>query len=94
MGTLEFDSVTRRVTVGGVERRLTATELLLLEVLIQRSPAVVTRRALALAAWDEEADSLGSNTLDVHLARLRAKIATSGAKIEAVRAQGYRLVTA
>ncbi len=94
VGTLEFDSVTRRVTVGGVERRLTATELLLLEVLIQRSPAVVTRRALALAAWDEEADSLGSNTLDVHLARLRAKIATSGAKIEAVRAQGYRLVTA
>jgi two-component system, OmpR family, response regulator len=89
---LELDTVTRRVTIGTLEPRLTATELSLLEILMQRSPAIVTRRSLALAVWDEEADALGSNTLDVHLARLRAKIATSGAKIEAVRAQGYRLV--
>ena len=47
----------------------------------------------ALAVWDDEADALGSNTLDVHLARLRAKIAPSGAKIQAVRAQGYRILS-
>jgi DNA-binding response OmpR family regulator len=44
-----------------------------------------------LAVWNEEADALGSNTLDVHLARLRAKIANSGARIEAVRSLGYRV---
>jgi DNA-binding response OmpR family regulator len=89
---LTLDTVTREVTVGTERPRLTATELGLLEILMQRSPSVVSRRAIALAVWNDEADALGSNTLDVHLARLRAKIATSGAKIEAVRAIGYRIV--
>jgi DNA-binding response OmpR family regulator len=91
---LALDSVTREVSVGSVQPRLTATELALLEILMQRSPAIVSRRSLALAAWNEEADALGSNTLDVHLARLRAKVAASGAKIESVRALGYRVVPA
>ena len=89
---LTLDTVTREVTVGTEQPRLTAIELGLLEILVQRSPTVVSRRAIALAVWNEEADALGSNTLDVHLARLRAKIAASGAKIEAVRALGYRVV--
>jgi DNA-binding response OmpR family regulator len=91
---LTLDSVTRQVSIGSVQPRLTATELALLEILMQRSPAIVSRRSIALAVWNEEADALGSNTLDVHLARLRAKIASSGAKIEAVRAIGYRVVPA
>jgi two-component system OmpR family response regulator len=89
---LTLDTVTREVSVGSEHLRLTATELGLLEILMQRSPSVVSRRAMALAVWNDEADALGSNTLDVHLARLRAKIATSGAKIESVRALGYRIV--
>ena len=89
---LALDSVTRAVTIGSEQPRLTATELALLEILMLRSPAVVSRRSIALAVWNEEADALGSNTLDVHLARLRAKIAISGAKIEAVRSLGYRVV--
>jgi two-component system OmpR family response regulator len=94
VANLALDSVTRQVSIGSVEPRLTATELSLLEILLQRSPAIVSRRSIALAVWNEEADALGSNTLDVHLARLRAKIASSGAKIEAVRAIGYRMVPA
>src|SRR3984957_1353033 len=92
VANLALDTVTREVRVGAVHPRLTATELALLEVLMQRSPAIASRRSIALAVWNEEADALGSNTLDVHMARLRAKIATSGAKIEAVRALGYRIV--
>jgi DNA-binding response OmpR family regulator len=94
VANLTLDSVTRQVSIGSVQPRLTATELALLEILMQRSPAIVSRRSIALAVWNEEADALGSNTLDVHLARLRAKIASSGAKIEAVRAIGYRVVPA
>jgi DNA-binding response OmpR family regulator len=94
VGNLTLDTVNRQVGVGSEQPRLTAIELGLLEILMQRSPAVVPRRAIALAVWSDEADALGSNTLDVHLARLRAKIATSGAKIEAVRALGYRIVNA
>src|SRR5580658_8672417 len=92
---LEFDTVSRHVTIRGSQPpRLTATELSLLEVLMRRAPAVVTRRAIALAAWQDEADALGSNTVDVHIARLRSKIASSGARIEAVRAMGYRISSA
>jgi DNA-binding response OmpR family regulator len=92
VGDLQLDTVTREVSVGSLRPRLTATELSLLEILMHRSPAVVSRRSIALAVWNEEADALGSNTLDVHLARLRAKLTASGAKIEAVRAVGYRIV--
>jgi two-component system copper resistance phosphate regulon response regulator CusR len=89
---LEFETVSRSVTIRGSQPpRLTATELALLEVLMQRAPAVVPRRAIALAVWQDEADALGSNTVDVHIARLRSKVASSGAKIEAVRALGYRI---
>ena len=94
VGGLQLDTVTREVSVGSLRPRLTATELSLLEILMRRSPAVVSRRSIALAVWNEEADALGSNTLDVHLARLRAKLAASGVKIESVRAVGYRIVAA
>ena len=94
IGDLTLDTVTREVRVGTTEPRLTATELSILEVLMQRSPATVSRRSIALAVWNDEADALGSNTLDVHLARLRAKIANSGAKIESVRSLGYRVAAA
>jgi DNA-binding response OmpR family regulator len=94
VGDLALDSVTREVSIGPIQPRLTAIELALLEILMQRSPATVSRRSIMLAVWNEEADALGSNTLDVHLARLRAKIAASGARIEAVRSLGYRIVPA
>jgi DNA-binding response OmpR family regulator len=94
VANVALDTVTREVTSGGGHPRLTAIELGILEVLLQRSPAVISRRAIALAVWDDEADALGSNTLDVHIARLRAKISHGGAKIEAVRALGYRMVPA
>jgi len=94
VANVALDTVTREVTVGAEHPRLTAIELGILEVLMLRSPAVISRRAIALAVWDDEADALGSNTLDVHIARLRAKISHGGAKIEAVRALGYRMVPA
>ena len=92
VGNLQLDTNTREVTFGSSRPRLTATESAILEILMRRSPAVVLRRSIALAVWDEEADALGSNTIDVHLARLRGKIASSGARIETVRAVGYRIV--
>jgi DNA-binding response OmpR family regulator len=93
VANVTFDTVTRELTVGASHPRLTAIELGILEILLQRSPALVSRRAISLAVWDDEADALGSNTLDVHMARLRAKIANGGVKIEAVRALGYRIVS-
>ena len=39
--------------------------------------AVVTRRTIATQVWDDEADAVGSNTIDVHIGRLRAKLTGS-----------------
>lgn len=92
ISNLEFDPASRQVRIGAAAPRLTGTELSILEILMRRSPAVVARRTIALHVWDEEADALGSNTIDVHLARLRAKLALALVRIETVRGIGYRLV--
>ena len=87
-----IDPTTREVLVGGRPVEVTAREFGILEALGRRSPAVVLRRSIALNAWPEEADAVGSNTIDVHIARLRAKLARSDTRIETVRGAGYRLV--
>ena len=92
VGDLRFDPATREVRVGSQQPVLTATEFGILELLVRKSPAVVPRRSIALNVWDDEADAMGSNTIDVHLARLRAKLAGGMVRIETVRGVGYRLV--
>jgi DNA-binding response OmpR family regulator len=91
VGDIEYDPATRQVRSGSEEPSLTAIELAVLELLMRRSPAVVHRRAIALHVWDSEADAVGSNTIDVHLARLRAKLARAHVRIETVRGVGYRI---
>ena len=89
---LRFDPATREVTVDGVPVALTTIEASLAELLLRRSPSVVTRRMIATQVWDDEADAVGSNTIDVHMARVRSKLAGSTARIETVLGTGYRLV--
>ena len=91
-GDLRFDPTTRELTRDGERVLLTATESALVELLLRRAPSVITRRTIALQVWDEESDGVGSNTIDVHIARLRAKLEGSRARIETVRGSGYRLV--
>jgi DNA-binding response OmpR family regulator len=93
VGDLQFDPAGLRVTRGGDELLLTGRELAILELLMRRYPAVVERRSIALQVWDDEADAVGSNTIDVHLGRLRAKIAGGSVRIDTVRGIGYKLVT-
>ena len=81
----------REVLVSGSHPSLTATELGILEILMRRYPGVADRRSIAQHVWGNEADAFGSNT-DVHLARLRSKLAALGARIETVRGVGYRIV--
>ena len=94
LGRLEFDPAARTVRFGGVQPALTGIEFGILEILLRRSPGVVERRTIAQHVWDEESDGLGSNTISVHLARLRTKLAGAGVRIETVRGIGYRIVAA
>ncbi|HSZ40607.1 MAG TPA: response regulator transcription factor [Trebonia sp.] len=93
VGDLEFDPATRLVEAGDRAPSLTSIELGILETLMRQSPAVATRRAIAQQVWAEEADAFGSNTIDVHLARLRSKLAGAEVRIETVRGVGYRIVS-
>jgi DNA-binding response OmpR family regulator len=92
VGDLILDPASRQVRVGAGTPALTATELAILEALMRRSPAVVDRRSIAMQVWDNEADALGSNTIDVHLARLRSKLAGACVSIQTVRGVGYRIL--
>ena len=64
-----------------------------MELLLRRTPAVVARRTIALQVWDHEADAVGSNTIDVHVARLRSKLMDARVRIETVRGVGYRIIS-
>lgn len=93
-GDLRFDPATREVTVAGVPVPFTATETALVELLVRRAPAVLTRRVIATQVWEDEADAVGSNTIEVHVGRVRVKLAGSQARIQTVRGTGYRMVEA
>jgi DNA-binding response OmpR family regulator len=92
MGALMLDPATRLVTVNGAPVSIRSRELAMLELLLRRSPAVVSRESIALHAWPDETEAGGSNTIDVHAARLRRKLAGSGVELIAVRGTGYRLI--
>ena len=92
-GDLTYDPRSRVTTRAGTPLALTAIETGVLELLLRRSPAAVSRQTIAVQVWDDAAEPVGSNTIDVHIGRLRAKVAGATARIETVRGFGYRIAT-
>ena len=90
-GRLSLDPMRREVQADSRPVALTTTEYNILEILMRRSPAVVSRRTIAEHGWRDETDALGSNAIDVQLSRLRAKLPSAGIRIVTVRGAGYRL---
>jgi len=90
-GRVSLDPLRRSVTAADRPLNLTATEYLILELLMRRPPTVVDRKAIAEHAWADETDPLGSNAIDVQMSRLRAKLPSAGIRIVTVRGAGYRL---
>jgi DNA-binding response OmpR family regulator len=91
-GALTIDPATRLASVNGEALALTPTEYAIVELLVRRSPAVVSRDTIANHAWTDALDPIASNSIDVHVTRLRAKLVGAGLRLEAVRGVGYRLV--
>lgn len=90
-GELALDTRSGRVTLQGQTVALTSHEYKVLEYLMHRPGAVVSRTELTehIYAQDFERDS---NTIEVFVGRLRKKLPP--ALIETVRGLGYRLVPA
>ena len=91
MGTLTLDPAARSAGLNGAVLKLTAIELAILELLMRRSPAVVERGVIAKHVWEDESEAVGSNTIDVHIANLRRKLASGRVELSTVRGVGYRL---
>jgi DNA-binding response OmpR family regulator len=83
---LDSDGVLR---VNGTWVSLPPVESRLTSALLARYGSVVSRDALASSGWPEGAP--GRNALDVHVLRLRRRIAPLGLTIRTVRSRGYLL---
>ena len=88
-GNIAIDRSSHRVTVGGVELELTATEFKLLLTLVERRGRVQSRPQLLETVWEAQPD-IQTRTVDMHVQRLRTKLGESGSMIETVRGFGYR----
>lgn len=91
-GDLALDPASRQVSRGHVPVTLSAREFDILALLLDRAGQVVTRYAILDHVWDGDTD-LRSNTIDVLVASLRAKIDRPFGRnsIQTVRGVGYRL---
>lgn len=88
-GGLCLDPVQREVRLHGEPVELSAREFSLLEALMQRPGAVLSREQLedAVYGWQQE---VGSNAVEVHLHHLRRKLGAD--TIRNVRGVGYKVV--
>lgn len=83
---LDDDGVVRH---GGAWVALPPVEARLVTALLEKLGAVVGREALARAGWP--AGAPGRNALDVHILRIRRRLAPLGLAIRTVRSRGYLL---
>ena len=89
-GPLVYDQAGRVAMIDGKMVELSARELGLLEVLLQRAGRMVSKDQLVdrLCEWGEE---VSNNAIEVYIHRLRKKIEKGPIRIATVRGLGYCL---
>ena len=83
-GGFAVDRGGHRIRYRGQVLDLTRYEYVLLEALLQRPGAILTRAQLMDHGWDSDADS-GDRTVDSHIKTLRAKLRAAGAEPDPIR---------
>jgi two-component system alkaline phosphatase synthesis response regulator PhoP len=89
-GPIRLDVHRHLVTVDGAEVKLTAKEFLLLQYLMEHRGRLVSRDVLLRDVWGYQFTG-GTRTVDVHVRRLREKIALLAGAITTIKQFGYRL---
>lgn len=89
-GPLTFDQVGRVALINDTMLDLSAREVGLLEILLQRVGRLVSKDQFVdhLCEWGEE---VSNNAIEVYIHRLRKKIEVNGIRIATVRGLGYCL---
>ena len=87
-GPVEFELQARRATLDGHHVELTAREWAVIDVLVRRPNATVSKDQIAdaLYAFDEEIES---NAIEVYVSRIRRKLGRDF--VQTVRGLGYSL---
>lgn len=93
VGSLCLDPATRLVHRGGVPLALTAREFAVLDALLRRAPAVVTKDELLRSVWGMDFDG-DPNIVEVYVGYLRRKVDRpfGAATIRTIRGAGYQAV--
>jgi two-component system OmpR family response regulator len=91
LGSLEIDTARRSVRREGRPVQLTAREWALLESFLARPGQLLSKAQLEEKLYDFDAE-IESNTIEVHVSRLRKKLGSG--LIETERGLGYRLAQA
>ncbi|HJV11730.1 MAG TPA: response regulator transcription factor [Burkholderiales bacterium] len=89
-GPLTYDQVGRVARLGGEALDLSAREISLLEIFLQRAGRLVSKDQLVshVCEWGEE---VSANAIEVYVHRLRKKLEPGGVRIVTVRGLGYSL---
>ena len=89
-GPLLYDQVGRMAFLNGQAIELSARELGVLEILLQRPGRLVSKEQIVdhLCEWGEE---VSHNAIEVYMHRLRKKVEDGGVRIATVRGLGYCL---
>jgi two-component system, OmpR family, response regulator len=89
-GPLTYDQTGRIARMNGEQVELSAREIGLLEILLQRDGRMVSKEQLVnhLCEWGDE---VSWNAIEVYVHRLRKKLEPGGIRISTVRGLGYRL---
>lgn len=92
VANLTLDTVTRKAHRGETPIELTTREYLLLEYLMRSAGRICGRMTIVEKVWDFDYDP-GTNLVDVHIMRLRAKIDAEFEPklLQTVRGVGYVL---
>lgn len=93
VGQLSLNAVEQTVAYAGIDIDLSPTEYRVLEYLMHRPRAVVSKRELLEHLYDFTWQH-HSNVIEAHVSNLRRKLRTPDAEVslEALRGRGYRLV--
>lgn len=90
LGPLVIDCGAHEVSVDGRLVQLTHQEFALLEFLVRNRGRVFSRQQLLERVWGVDYYG-GSRTVDIHVRRLRMKLANAAQPLETVRGVGYKM---
>lgn len=90
-GPLTLDVFACSVSLDGILMQFNHKEFQILRLLLEKAGEVVTRTELIEKVWGDTETHVMSNTIDVHMRRIRNKLGKFGKLIRTIISMGYRL---